>query len=36
VRSTVNLHEPSVHAAMAVGRDGHADYSRRQKQDDDE
>jgi hypothetical protein len=36
VRATVNLHEPPVHAAMAVGSDSHADYCTRQKQDDDE
>jgi hypothetical protein len=32
----MNLHEPPVHAAMAMGRHSNGDYGARQQQDDDE
>jgi hypothetical protein len=32
----MNLHEPPVHAAMAVGSDSSGDDGARQQQDDDE
>jgi hypothetical protein len=36
MRSAMNLHEPPVHTAMAVGRDGSGDDGAGQQQDDDE
>jgi hypothetical protein len=35
MRSSVNLHDPSVHSAVTVGRDSRTDEGGRQNQNDD-